>query len=144
MGEQLTPSPASWQAKHETTDVQSKPLVLSALGLAVSVGLVCLFLIWFFDRLESRASSQDPLLSPLVGSQIAPPPRLQTSPAYDVARLRAAEDQALHSYRWIDKRRGVVQLPIDRAIDLLLEEGLPETKAEATTVEPSDKKEDQR
>jgi hypothetical protein len=136
-------------AKHETTDVRSTPLVFSALLLAVAVALVCLFLIWFFGRLEGRAQRHDPRLSPLVGSQTPPEPRLETTPAASLRHLREAEDQALYRYRWIDKERGVVQLPIERAMSLLLEEGLPETKAEMPEVkvpgdEPADQKEAER
>lgn len=136
MRDQATPSPESLAAKHETTDVRSKPLVLSALVLAVAVACVCMFLIWFFGRLEAGAKRRDPQLSPLADSQTPPTPRLQTSPANDLAQMRAAEDRALGGYRWIDKERGIVQLPVERAMDLLLEEGLPKTGAEVPRVEP--------
>ena len=149
MSTQPTPSPESLQAKHETTDVRSMAMVFSALVLAVAVALVCFFLIWFFERLESAAQRHDPRLSPLVGGQTPPAPRLQTSPADDLTQMRRAEDRALHRYRWIDKERGIVQLPIDRAMSLLLEEGLPETKAEMPEVEragdePADTKDGDR
>jgi hypothetical protein len=138
MSEQHTPDPVSSSVGYEVTDVRSKPLILSALVLALSVALVCGFLVCFFGLLEVRAKRQDPQLSPLIGSQTPPEPHLQTNPANDVARMRATEDQALYSYRWIDKERGVVQLPIDRAKELLLEEGLPKTKVEMPKVEPPD------
>lgn len=139
MSGQPTPSPDSIQAKHETTDVRGKPLALSALALATAVALVCLFLIWFFRQLEGGAKRRDPQLSPLIGSQVAPTPRLQENPAADLRRMRAAEDRALDRYRWIDKERGVVQLPIDRAMEILLEEGLPQTASEVPLAEPSDR-----
>lgn len=140
MSEQPTPSPLQ-AAKHETSDVRSLPLAWSALVLAAAVAAVCLFLIWFFDRLEVRAERHDPKLSPLIGSQTPPDPRLQEKPADDLARMRAAENQALDRYRWIDKERGVVQLPIDRAVDLLLEQGMPETSAEVPLAEPANETE---
>ncbi|HET6881282.1 MAG TPA: hypothetical protein VFI31_14065 [Pirellulales bacterium] len=133
------PDRLSLEAGYETTDVRSKPLVLSALALAVAVGLVCIFLIWFSGLLEGRAERHDPQLSPLIANQSPPPPRLQEKPANDLARLRAAEDRALNGYRWIDKEPGVVQLPVERAIELLLEEGLPETKDEVPRVLPEEK-----
>lgn len=136
MSDQPTPSPQSLAAKHEISDVRSLPLVWSALILAVAVAAVCLLLRFFFDRLEIRAERHDPQLSPLVGSQIPPAPRLQEKPTDDLARLQAAEDRALGRYRWIDKKGGVVQVPIERAIDLLLEQGLPETSAEMPLAEP--------
>ena len=43
--------------------------------------------------------------------------------------MRAEEDQILGSYGWIDRERGIVRVPIDRAITLLAQKGLP-TRAE--------------
>lgn len=139
--QQALPRQESSSHGYEITDVRSKPLVFSALALALAVALVCAFLNWFFALLEGRAERHDPRLSPLVGSQSPPPPRLQQNPANDLASMRAAEDRALTGYRWIDKERGVVQLPVDRAMDLLLEEGLPKTEAEVPRVLPKDKRE---
>lgn len=136
MSELPTPSPAAPAAKHETSDVRSLPLVYSAVVLAAAVALVCLSMRWFFDRLEVRAERHDPKLSPLVGSQVPPAPRLQEKPANDLASMRAAEDRMLDRYLWLDKERGLVRLPIDRAMDLLLEQGLPETSAEVPLAEP--------
>ena len=39
--------------------------------------------------------------------------------------IRAAEDQVLNSYAWMDPEKGVVRIPIGRAMDLLAERGLP-------------------
>ena len=40
-------------------------------------------------------------------------------------RLRAADDATLTSYGWVDRKSGIVRIPIDRAIDLLAARGLP-------------------
>jgi hypothetical protein len=53
-----------------------------------------------------------------------PPPQLQVDPSEDLARLRAAEEQRLYGYYWIDKDRGVVHIPIDRAMKKLAEQGI--------------------
>lgn len=34
--------------------------------------------------------------------------------------LRIKEDHALTSYQWIDKEKGIVRLPIDRAMELVV------------------------
>jgi hypothetical protein len=52
-------------------------------------------------------------------------PRLQTDPAQDLERLRQAENDALNNYGWVDRSRGIVRVPIDRAMELLLKRGLP-------------------
>ena len=33
--------------------------------------------------------------------------------------LRAKQDAQLHAYGWVDQKNGVVQLPIDRAMELV-------------------------
>ena len=52
-------------------------------------------------------------------------PRLQTSPTSDLQQLLEAENAKLNSYGWIDKSAGVVRIPINRAMDLLAQRGLP-------------------
>jgi hypothetical protein len=48
----------------------------------------------------------------------------------DLAALRAEEDAALHSYGWVDKGRGVARIPVEEAMRLLAERGLPRTAPE--------------
>jgi hypothetical protein len=57
--------------------------------------------------------------------QLPPEPRLQISPQQDMRQMRAAEMAALHSYGWVDRQAGIVRIPIERAIELLAERGLP-------------------
>ena len=40
-------------------------------------------------------------------------------------RLNAVEAQALTTYRWIDRRRGIVTLPIEEAMDRIARESKP-------------------
>ena len=50
---------------------------------------------------------------------------LEETPVLDLARERAAEDKILNSYGWVDKDKGIVRIPIDQAIDMLAQKGLP-------------------
>ena len=43
----------------------------------------------------------------------------------DLADLREKEDETLNSYGWVDRNAGVVRIPIDEAIKLTLQRGLP-------------------
>lgn len=71
------------------------------------------------------------------GTLLPPGPQLQPSPEVDMAALLAAEDRELASYGWIDRERGIVRVPIDRAIDDLVAEGLPQlAPAPAAGAEP--------
>jgi hypothetical protein len=57
--------------------------------------------------------------------RLPPEPRLQTDPRDDMANLRRSEDDVLDSYGWVDRNAGVVRIPIERAMTLVVERGLP-------------------
>ena len=62
--------------------------------------------------------------------EVPPSPRLQTQPFKDGYLLKERQDERLDSYGWTDKASGAVHIPIDRAIDLTLERGLPARQGE--------------
>jgi hypothetical protein len=45
--------------------------------------------------------------------------------------MRAREDWTLNHYSWIDKPGGIVAIPIDRAIQIVAQRGIPPQKAPA-------------
>ena len=53
-----------------------------------------------------------------------PQPRLQTDPAEELAKFLVDEDKRLNTYYWIDKKKGIVHIPIERAMQELAEEGI--------------------
>src|SRR5262245_43514888 len=111
---------------HETRDASPFYVGLFALGLAVMIALVLPLLGWMLRRFEAEAREADPVQSPLAGDQVPPEPRLQSAPDTDLVRLRREEEQRLSSYAWIDSRQRLVRIPIERAIEILAERGLPE------------------
>jgi hypothetical protein len=52
-------------------------------------------------------------------------PRLQVSPPLDLQTFRTREENKLGTYGWIDRTSGVVRVPIERAMELVLAQGLP-------------------
>ena len=64
---------------------------------------------------------------PLAAGQVKerPLPRLQTQPFKDIYLLRKGETEKLESYAWVDKPAGVTRIPIERAMEIVLEKGLP-------------------
>jgi hypothetical protein len=100
------------------------------------VTLVCQILVWaLFVVFDKRAASTDTPRSALAAPQgTAPPaPNLLTNEPGNLHSFREGEDKALSTYEWVDKDKGVVRIPIDRAKELLLERGLPVRGAEAAT-----------
>jgi hypothetical protein len=59
-------------------------------------------------------------------TQQFPTPRLQVDDGYqEIADLHSKEDLLLDNYSWVDQSQGKVRIPIDRAIELLAQRGLP-------------------
>jgi hypothetical protein len=55
-----------------------------------------------------------------------PSPRLQTDDGYqEITDIHAKEDLLLENYSWVDQGKGSVRIPIERAMDLIAERGLP-------------------
>jgi hypothetical protein len=47
-------------------------------------------------------------------------------PAADLREVKAAEEAHLASYGWVDKENGVALVPVERAMEIVVEGGLPE------------------
>ena len=76
----------------------------------------------FFAKHESLG----PPASPFENQRELPPqPRLQPHPATDLKRYCEVEQQQLTTYGWVDKNNGLVRIPVDRAMDVVLQKGLP-------------------
>lgn len=116
-------------AGYEHTDIDPGIGYRFGLWLGVSMLIGGAIVYGTFALLENRTTSIDTAAQrfPLaVGqSQDPPAPRLQTQPFKDVYQLKGEQRGVLNSYGWIDKTNGVVHLPIDRAMELTLQRGLP-------------------
>ena len=123
MNSQHTPG-----AGHEETDIDVWAVGKFAVALVLVAGVALFLLFGLFRYLLSRAGGPPSGRSQVAASEPAkafPQPQLQEGPVLELKAVRAAEDQVLNSYAWVDPEKGVVRIPIDRAMDLLVERGLP-------------------
>jgi len=66
-------------------------------------------------------------------TQSFPTPRLLTDDGnQDVADMHAREDLLLDNYTWVDESKGTVRIPIERAMELIAQRGLPVAPAAQT------------
>lgn len=113
---------------HEERDVTIWAIVAAGLGLLMVAVLVFVLMRVLVAHYAAREAKLSPPANPLAdtyGRQLPPEPRLQAAPIGDLLQLRAAEDAALNSYGWVDRQAGTVHTPIDRAMELLAQRGLP-------------------
>jgi hypothetical protein len=125
---------------HEHTDIATRPLwvfmaVFIVISLLIHVGLYVLF--FGYERSESELD-KDRTRSAVHPPDTGPPePRLQGIPGFhlrtprqDQQRMRLEDRQRLTGYA--PEQNGFARIPVDRAIDLLVERGLPVQPQPAT------------
>lgn len=111
---------------YETRDITPRAVALFGAGLAVALIAALLATYVFFAALERYHADRQTADSPLAHRREIPAaPRLQVDGSRELRELRAAEEEALSGYAWIDEKNGIVRIPIERAIDLLVKRGLP-------------------
>ena len=119
-------------------EINYRVLIRLTLALLVLVA-VAMTLMWFmtstFYEQEKAMDPPPPLMMEARVQHVPPDPRLQSDPFAELDHLRGAQDAQLHSYGWVDQTAGVAHIPIDRAIDLLVENGLPVTPVPDTVAE---------
>jgi hypothetical protein len=95
-------------------------LVVVAAAIQVGLFLVLRGMVERRDRGEEPRSIFEGPRQPEI-----PAPRLMTREGQGLAELRAEEERVLATYGWIDRKEGVVRIPVERAMELILERGLP-------------------
>lgn len=119
---------------HEKTDADTYAITQFGIALVLVLVLSQLGLWWLFNTFTKRETKLSPPVTALVRTQaptVPPEPRLQANPQADMRTMREKEDAVLNHYGWMDPNRGVVRIPIDRAMELVAERGLPQPKATA-------------
>jgi hypothetical protein len=112
---------------HETREAVPRYIIYFAIGVAVSV--IAGFLVsWgtlvYFQHHQTYSAPQ----SAISRGRILPPPgvpQLQAHPDKDLQVYLKNQRKILDSYGWVDRKNGVVRIPIQRAMNVLLQKGLP-------------------
>lgn len=121
-------------------------------GFLAALAVICV-LVYFVVRglyayMDVYEQKNQPALNPMVTATTGdtrvvtpediksfPKPRLETDERGQINNFRLQEEQKLHSYGWVDQKAGIVRIPIDRAMELIAERGLPTAPRAGT--EPS-------
>jgi hypothetical protein len=108
-------------------------LTLGLLTMLCMLGIKGLY--GFLDRRERAALPMSPLLTKVpedtrhvprgYPQATFPDPRLEEDERGQLNGIRTDWNNTLYSYGWVDEPGGTVRIPIDRAMDLLVQRGLP-------------------
>ncbi|HED66497.1 MAG TPA: hypothetical protein ENJ09_13205 [Planctomycetes bacterium] len=113
------------EAGFEARDAKIRPLMIFGIGLTILS--IAAFMIsrslqhsWN-EEVDARSAPH-----PLQEKRPTPTtPLLQPTTRVDLAEHRAKEEELLHGYGWIDSQNDIVHIPVARAMELVLERGLP-------------------
>lgn len=114
------------QPGHEPNHINLRRIGIAGGGLILLTGLSFWLMAELLSFLATRPRDEVPARLAL-----PPPPRslsqplLQAAPAQALQEFQAAEEARLNSYGWVDPDAGLVRIPIQRAMQLLVERGLP-------------------
>ena len=120
------------RAGFEETDVNV--IAVGKVGIALLLVTIAAMamLVGVFNYFKTSEGGEAISVDP---AKVFPQPQLQKTPIPDLKEVRAAEDQVLNTYGWVDQPKGVVRIPIEQAMDLVVKKGLPVRTAAPPTGE---------
>jgi hypothetical protein len=138
---------------YERTDLTERGVLIFMGLLALGTIIVSVVLIGIYGLMNKHESEVQPPMSPLVTNmpqdtrvmpgdpqeylkKSFPEPRLEKDEGGDHHDEIVRHDDLLGSYGYVDERSGVVRIPIERAMDLIVQRGLP-TRAQGSTQAPA-------
>jgi len=139
MSEEIKHENTAGHGSYEHQDLKAAGIVYFLLTLGV-VTVLCLFVLrGLYSFLDRREKAAQPAVNPLVTNvpedtrhiapgypeKVFPSPRLEEDERGQLNGIRLKEEKTLYTYGWVDEKAGMVHIPIERAMDLLVQRGLP-------------------
>ncbi|WP_322496722.1 hypothetical protein [Chloroflexus sp.] len=124
------PSAESLALNHEVSDARTQPVIWGGIMVVVTMVLafvlaMVLLVVWVGPVADQSNTLLNDEMTQL---QLPPAPRLEQNPRVDGDRIIAEATERLESYGWVNERAGKAHIPIERAMELLLEHGLDAVK----------------
>ena len=121
-----TPRPENPNPDYQDRDIKLKPLMVGLVMVAVVVAGTFAGMAALLSHYRKQANETYQPVSPLATDRELPPgPLLQVAPRVELEAHRAIERLFLDRYQWIDQEADLARIPIDRAMAILAEQGLP-------------------
>jgi hypothetical protein len=151
MTNDIHPEKTNGHADYERRDIGVRAVYYFLGGLVVALVVTYLVVNVFFHILEKRSQADQTPVSPLAAKVPAdtrrlppeyksdsegadyekylhknfPEPQLETNERTELNTIRQHEEDTLSTYGYVDENAGTVRIPIDRAMDLIAQRGLP-------------------
>jgi hypothetical protein len=134
---------------YERKDIGVAGVVYFLIGLAVAAVIIHFMIAGLYAFLEKRTVTEQPPVSPMVTNiqkdtrklptgyadylkQNFPSPQLEIDERTQLNGILLEQEQTLSTYGYVDQKAGIVRIPIDRAMDIIAQRGLPVRPQEKT------------
>ena len=112
---------------YETRDANARSMIVYVVVLFATLAGTFVFSWGLYRFFQGYQSLGEPA-APYMNQRVMPSPAdplIQAEPRQDLLQYQAREKSSLNSYDWVNPKSGLVKIPIDRAMDLLMKKGLP-------------------
>lgn len=116
-------------------EISLRGLILFVAGLVGLMVVAGVLMYLLSDGLREARVAADPPLPKLPEARQPyeiTGPQLQPDPPADMAAFRAEEEAALNRWAWTDEVNGVAQIPIDKAMELLVKQRATELEEDGS------------
>jgi hypothetical protein len=146
MTDETKPANSTSHGGFERRDIGAAGVLYFLAGLAFAGLIVHFIATGLFSYLDKQNEAQQTPVSPLVTNvptdtrhipkeytgdyekylkENFPAPQLEINERNQLDKIRLDEEKTLSTYDYVDQNAGTVHIPIDRAMDLIAERGLP-------------------
>jgi hypothetical protein len=149
MTNQSTNQPIVDHDGFEQEDLSSRGPFYFMASLALLCLVIYLIVFGMYRFLDSYARANQPAISPMAtpeadtraitheNTEPFPQPRLEENERTQLRQFIEDQDRKLATYDWVDKDKGTVRIPIDQAMELIRQRGLPVRPEGASSVQSS-------
>ncbi|HUJ93478.1 MAG TPA: hypothetical protein VLW46_00785 [Candidatus Bathyarchaeia archaeon] len=126
--------PVHKDVNFESKDINVRTILMYLLALAVAVAAAFAVTVLILRVTEKMAADSDRSLPPShqgVGATKPPEPMLQGVPGHtndpqeDLREKMAADTKANEQLGWVDRSAGIAQIPVEDAMKMIVNKGLP-------------------
>jgi hypothetical protein len=129
----------------ERRDIGGTGVIYFFVAIVAATLVAAFLLVCMYKFLDKRSNAEQAPVNPLVTNAPAdtrhvrtdypnsafPEPRLEKNERTQFNDVISGEEQTLNSYGWLDEKSKTVRIPIERAMDLIAQRGLPVRPQEA-------------
>ncbi len=116
-------------AGYEKRDASVSSALQFGFWLAVVIVVTLVLMAWAFNYFSKIAPLGQPAAPSAVVNptlrQLPPSPMVQAQPHEDLVDYCQQQESEVNTYGWVDRQAGIVRVPISRAMDMVLAQGLP-------------------